>query len=98
MRPEQPAMPLDEEMKLLLSQLDKLPDAKKVLILGDLDIREKMLEKELARTTFLGFVEKAWPDFIGGRHHKIMAKAFERVASGECKRLIINMPPRHTKS
>ena len=98
MRPEQPAMPLDEEMKLLLSQLDKLPDAKKVLILGDLDIREKMLEKELARTTFLGFVEKTWPDFIGGRHHKIMAKAFERVASGECKRLIINMPPRHTKS
>ena len=27
-----------------------------------------------------------------------MAKAFERVASGELKRLIINMPPRHTKS
>jgi predicted phage terminase large subunit-like protein len=27
-----------------------------------------------------------------------MADAFERVASGELKRLIINMPPRHTKS
>jgi predicted phage terminase large subunit-like protein len=27
-----------------------------------------------------------------------MAKAFERVAKGEIKRLIINMPPRHTKS
>jgi predicted phage terminase large subunit-like protein len=27
-----------------------------------------------------------------------MANAFERVARGECKRLIINMPPRHTKS
>jgi predicted phage terminase large subunit-like protein len=27
-----------------------------------------------------------------------MARAFERVVSGECKRLIINMPPRHTKS
>jgi predicted phage terminase large subunit-like protein len=27
-----------------------------------------------------------------------MAKAFERVANGEIKRLIINMPPRHTKS
>jgi predicted phage terminase large subunit-like protein len=27
-----------------------------------------------------------------------MARAFERVANGECKRLIINMPPRHTKS
>ena len=27
-----------------------------------------------------------------------MAEAFERVAAGTCKRLIINMPPRHTKS
>jgi predicted phage terminase large subunit-like protein len=46
----------------------------------------------------MGFVNKVWPEFISGRHHKIMANAFERVVSGECKRLIINMPPRHTKS
>lgn len=98
MRYEQKVSALDDELKLLLSQLDKLPKAKKALILEDLDRREKLLEKERARDTFLGFVDKMWPDFIGGRHHKIMAKAFERVASGECKRLIINMPPRHTKS
>jgi predicted phage terminase large subunit-like protein len=39
-----------------------------------------------------------WPGFISGKHHQIMADAFERVASGQLKRLIINMPPRHTKS
>jgi predicted phage terminase large subunit-like protein len=39
-----------------------------------------------------------WDGFISGKHHQIMADAFERVASGELKRLIINMPPRHTKS
>jgi len=39
-----------------------------------------------------------WPGFIGGKHHKVMADAFEQVAKGELKRLIINMPPRHTKS
>jgi predicted phage terminase large subunit-like protein len=39
-----------------------------------------------------------WPIFISGKHHQIMANAFERVARGELKRLIINMPPRHTKS
>jgi len=27
-----------------------------------------------------------------------MADAFNRIAAGELKRLIINMPPRHTKS
>lgn len=44
------------------------------------------------------FVKRVWPNFINGAHHVRMARAFERVARGECKRLIINMPPRHTKS
>ena len=98
MRPETPTSTLDVELTALLAQLDKLPDSKKMQILEDLTRREKLLEKELARDTFMGFVKRVWPEFIGGRHHSIMAKAFERVASGECKRLIINMPPRHTKS
>jgi len=89
---------LDPEFKALLAQLGKLPDAQKMIILQDLERREQMLEKELAQNTFMGFVNRVWPEFIGGRHHKIMANAFERVVNGECKRLIINMPPRHTKS
>jgi predicted phage terminase large subunit-like protein len=59
---------------------------------------EKLKAQELAQEKFLKFVERVWPTFIGGRHHKRMAEAFERVANGTCKRLIINMPPRHTKS
>jgi predicted phage terminase large subunit-like protein len=59
---------------------------------------EKLKERELIQTKFIKFVEKAWPSFISGAHHKRMAEAFERVANGTCKRLIINMPPRHTKS
>lgn len=59
---------------------------------------EKLKQRELAQTKFIKFVERVWPTFIAGRHHARMAAAFERVANGECKRLIINMPPRHTKS
>jgi predicted phage terminase large subunit-like protein len=88
----------DKELELLMAQLSKIPDEKKFAILKDLEKREQLLEKELAQNTFLGFVNKVWPEFISGRHHKIMAAAFERVAKGETKRLIINMPPRHTKS
>lgn len=51
-----------------------------------------------AKTNFMTYVNYVWPNFIHGAHHKKMAAAFERVARGECKRLIINMPPRHTKS
>ena len=53
---------------------------------------------ERCKESFMPFVTEMWSAFIPGRHHKIMADAFERVASGELKRLIINMPPRHTKS
>jgi predicted phage terminase large subunit-like protein len=54
--------------------------------------------RENAEQNFMGFVKTVWPSFINGRHHKVMAKKFEEIASGKIKRLIINMPPRHTKS
>ena len=38
-----------------------------------------------------------WPDFIEGSHHDTGDK-FNKLASGEITRLIVNMPPRHTKS
>ena len=53
---------------------------------------------ERSKESFLYFASQMWPVFISGAHHKIMADAFERVANGQLKRLIINMPPRHTKS
>jgi len=59
---------------------------------------EKLKGRELCQEKFIKFAEKVWPSFISGAHHKRMADAFERVANGTCKRLIINMPPRHTKS
>jgi predicted phage terminase large subunit-like protein len=89
---------MDAEMKTLLANLGKLSDDQKKVILADLNVRDELYEKQKAQDTFMGFVEKVWPEFISGRHHKIMARAFERVVNGECKRLIINMPPRHTKS
>lgn len=64
-----------------------------------LELRLAQLEKnEKCQNDFLTFVRAMWPDFIAGRHHKIIADKFERVARGELKRLIINMAPRHTKS
>ena len=47
---------------------------------------------------FLSFVKYVWPEFIEGSHHKIINKKFNDLAQGKIKRLIINMPPRHTKS
>lgn len=59
---------------------------------------KEMENSELAQKDFLTFVEQTWEGFIHGRHHKLMAEKFNRVATGDLKRVIINMPPRHTKS
>ena len=56
------------------------------------------LKREKAHVDFMEFVHQMWPGFVNGPHHKIMAKKFQEIADGKCKRLIINMPPRHTKS
>jgi predicted phage terminase large subunit-like protein len=54
--------------------------------------------KEVVKNDFMAFVKYVWPGFIHGWHHEKMAEAFQQVAEGKIKRLIINMPPRHTKS
>lgn len=87
-----------EDLTTLLEMLPKLSEKNRRELLRDLAHWEEERAKETSQTDFLSFVKRMWPDFIMGRHHKKMAKAFERVANGECKRLIINMPPRHTKS
>ena len=56
------------------------------------------MKRETAQKDFMTFVHEMWPGFINGAHHKVMAKKFEDIANGKLKRLIINMPPRHTKS
>ena len=54
--------------------------------------------KPIIQDDFLSFVKYVWPEFIEGSHHKIINKKFNDLAKGKIKRLIINMPPRHTKS
>lgn len=78
--------------------ISKIPENEKPEILRLLRALDDAKRREAAAEEYLSFVKEMWPGFISGRHHKIMADAFERVANGSLKRLIINMPPRHTKS
>lgn len=59
---------------------------------------EEFVHQDKAQQNFMDFVAMMWPSFIGGKHHRMVAEKLEAVARGELKRLIINMPPRHTKS
>jgi predicted phage terminase large subunit-like protein len=73
-----------------------VPEQEKLL--AELEKLQELKTRQLSHSRFLAFVNEVWPSFISGRHHAKMAAAFERVAEGKVKRLIINMPPRHTKS
>ena len=83
------------QQQMLLKKFPKDEQQAIAEILDELNTRKL---RERATDDFMVFVNEMWPNFIHGRHHEKMARAFERVARGECKRLIINMPPRHTKS
>lgn len=86
------------EIQFALRNLELLNPDQKAQVLKLVEERDRLGRLNEAREHFLPFVKQVWPDFIPGAHHQIMAEAFERVASGKCTRLIINMPPRHTKS
>jgi predicted phage terminase large subunit-like protein len=90
-------MELDQK-SFLLSKISTLPPEEQKRLLKLVQQLDEARVREEATDKFLPFVKAMWPAFIEGRHHKIMAEAFERVANGTCKRLIVNMPPRHTKS
>ncbi len=78
--------------------IDALPVNEQEQLLTLANEYQASLKREKAHVDFMSFVGMMWPGFINGRHHKVMAKKFEEIAEGKTRRLIINMPPRHTKS
>lgn len=75
--------------------LETLPAGDQTRLLAQLDEYKQAIEREKCQGNFLTFVKKMWPGFIHGRHHAVLAKKFEDVASGKIKRLAISLPPRH---
>ena len=86
------------DIATVTKHLHSLPPGKQKEVLILLDQLNDAKNRTLSQKDFLSFVREVWPAFIEGSHHKIMADAFNRIADGTLKRLIVNMPPRHTKS
>ena len=59
---------------------------------------QELLARRAARKSLIDFTCYTKPDFQVGDHHKVIADALEEVERGECDRLMIFAPPRHTKS
>lgn len=85
-------------MNLNTVDISKLPaDIRKQFLQLQVMYAEKRIQNK-AKDDFLSFVKCVWPEFIEGAHHRHVAKKFNDLANKKINRLIINMPPRHTKS
>jgi predicted phage terminase large subunit-like protein len=78
--------------------ISKLPaDIRKEFLQYKVMHAEKKIQGK-AKNDFMSFVKCVWPDFIEGAHHRVIAQKFNDLANKKINRLIVNMPPRHTKS
>jgi predicted phage terminase large subunit-like protein len=62
-----------------------------------------LIERELGRRSFYDFYLMAWPymdpePFVPGRHIRVITFHLQRAARREIQRLVICIPPRHSKS
>lgn len=69
------------------------------LIEYELSRREKKQKNiEAARTNMLSYTKYTMPEFRESWHHRKVMKKLDAFVNKEIPRLIINLPPRHTKS
>ena len=81
-----------------MQNLDLLPEEvlKEILLLEEQ--QKRLVTRSEAQDKFMSYVKHVYDGFIEGTHHRIISEKLERIASGDLKRLIVNMPPRHSKS
>ena len=87
-----------DDLAKYLPQIALLPPSEQKALLTLMQKLDTAKAKQEATQNFLPFIHYMWPSFIDGAHHKKMANLFDEVIAGKKKRVIINMPPRHTKS
>src|SRR3990167_8586694 len=60
--------------------------------------RSELAKRELARRHLYDFNQYVYDGYKEGWHIRILCEALEKVISGEIRFLIVEMPPRHSKS
>ena len=62
------------------------------------DAARELLRRRQARQSLHEFVTYTHREYASNWHHRLLCRQLDRVVSGELKRLIVCMPPRHGKS
>ena len=70
-----------------LAEIEKIAD--------ELSTRKK---NTAANDDLIEFCKRMQPDYIVGRHHRILADELMSIEAGDKDRICVNIPPRHGKS
>ena len=88
----------EDEIQRLLDNLDSFsPDeiAEIDKMAGELGNRK---QNKAAYDDLIAFCKLMMPEFIVGKHHRILADMLMGIEKGEKDRVCVNIPPRHGKS
>jgi predicted phage terminase large subunit-like protein len=93
--------PLDftgEEIELMLANLDSFSVDEVAEIDKMVDELHNRTANTAAHDDLIEFCKQMMPDFIVGKHHRILANLLMGVERGDKDRVCVNIPPRHGKS
>ena len=88
----------DAEIEALLERLDDLTPEEMQEIDQMVDELATRKANQAAFDDLLAFCKKMDPNYIVGRHHRILANMLMDIEKGNKDRICVNMPPRHGKS
>jgi len=88
----------EDEIQVMLDNLDEYTTDEMVEVdklVSELDNRKK---NKLAYDDLIEFCKRMMPEFLVGKHHRILADMLMAIEQGDKDRVCVNIPPRHGKS
>ena len=88
----------EEEVQHMLDNLDSFSDKEVVEINRIVDELAARKANQEAFDDLIEFCKRMQPDYIVGKHHRILADLLMSIERGDKDRICVNIPPRHGKS
>ena len=88
----------EEEIQVMLDNLDHYTADEVAEIDRMVDELSVRKENTLAYDDLIEFCKRMQPDYIVGKHHRLLANMLMGIERGDKDRICVNIPPRHGKS
>ena len=88
----------DGEVQHMLDNLDQFTAEEIVEIDKLIDELDSRRANQAAFDDLIEFCKRMQPDYIVGKHHRMLADMLMDIAEGKKDRICVNIPPRHGKS